>query len=160
MSYSRPLGNSQPAGKTSIAWLAGFWDGEGSILLQRRTTNRGGNWYCPEMTVYNNDRETVDFIKKILDSRGIKSYIHSRKPKNPKHGEQHQLRIVGLTQTTKLLRLLIPHLITKLGRATLLERFVISRLSSSGNKPYSDSENRIRTQLMKPQRLYARQSSD
>ena len=147
MTNSQIKRNSQSAGKIPIIWLAGFWDGEGSFLLQSRKTNRGGNWFCPELSVFNNDEDTMYYIKSILSKLNIGSSLQKRIPKNDNHRIQYRLVVAGLTRSKRLLDLLSPYLITKKKRALLILKFIDKRLSVKGNIPYGKFEKKIIKQL-------------
>lgn len=55
------------------AYLAGFFDGEGSVVLHRY---RGRDRWHPEIILANTDLAVIEEIKRILDNAGIKTNLY------------------------------------------------------------------------------------
>lgn len=65
----------QSAGKgnmqdTDLAWLAGIWEGEGSILLYSRPKSNNTIQITPNVTMTNTDVSIVNKARKIIEEMG------------------------------------------------------------------------------------------
>ena len=54
------------AAKADIAWLGGFWDADGSVLLTKRQT-----YLVPVASCVNTNKKLIDNVTRILDSAGL-----------------------------------------------------------------------------------------
>lgn len=52
------------------AWLAGFWDADGTIGCYKR-----GSYYVPSTSCSNTDKTIIDHVCQLLDSEGISYYL-------------------------------------------------------------------------------------
>lgn len=66
---------------TDLAWLAGIWEGEGSILLYSRPVNDKRIQITPSVTMSNTDVFIVNKCRKIIDSLGCNFSWREYKPK-------------------------------------------------------------------------------
>jgi LAGLIDADG DNA endonuclease family protein len=64
-----------------LAFLAGFFDAEGSIILHKK-----GSRYDPEISFVNTDRELLDFIFARLRQLGFTAYLYWRKQREERGG--------------------------------------------------------------------------
>lgn len=75
----------QSAGKdkmnTDLAWLAGIWEGEGSILLYSRPVNENRMQITPSVTVTNTDVVIMNKVRKIVESLGCNFSWREYRPK-------------------------------------------------------------------------------
>lgn len=100
------------------AYLAGIIDGEGCIMLQRRT-HRGVN--KPIYALYVSIGNTSPSLKQWLDERiPTKTYNHILSSKNPKHREGYNWILAGNRQVMVFLREIMPYLVIKKEQAQLL----------------------------------------
>ena len=103
--------------KINLAYIAGFLDGDGSLMLQlkkRKDGNKSRNRFMVTMCFYQDSRheKTLFWIRRIL---GI-GYISRRKDNIT------ELRINGYKQIEKLLKILLPFIkFKKIQAKALLE---------------------------------------
>lgn len=66
---------------TDLAWLAGIWEGEGSILLYSRPVNDKRIQITPCVTMTNTDVAIVNKARKIIEEMGCNFSWREYKPK-------------------------------------------------------------------------------
>ena len=64
--YTMDIREQVEAVKADIAWLAGFWDADGSVLLTKRTS-----YLVPVASCVNTDKKLIDNVTRILDAAGL-----------------------------------------------------------------------------------------
>jgi hypothetical protein len=135
------MGNQQ--GKTEdvdLAWLAGFLDGEGSLMVKycagsrmQQYRRQGQPYIAPSICVVNTDQPTLDVVRQILANNGLPHHISQRTGGVGKNGRPYQdswdIRVVGFKRCKRWLETLIPYLRTKRGQAEALLELCNSRLS-------------------------------
>jgi hypothetical protein len=132
--------------ETLNAWTAGIIDGEGSILIsprQRRKGNKCKQGYQVRVSVANTD---VKMIIKLHDNWGGSFYHYHNK--NEKRKDYYIWGIVD-KQAEKLLKCIIPYLITKkdVGELALeLRRRINNKIGRNPNI-FSDEEKIIRLNI-------------
>lgn len=126
------MGNQQ---EMDIAWLAGIFDGEGTITMTKNNGTKNPDWNArkSEMSVTNCDERLIVKCIVILERIGIRPYvteIHPRKRVNARSNTQKAYRVCvsKLKDTQTLSRLLAPHLTSKVDQAILMDRYASSRL--------------------------------
>jgi hypothetical protein len=135
-----------------LAWLAGIWDGEGSITIFSHIEKDGCRKLCPTINVTNTDIAMIAEIIKILDGYGIIFSLNKVKTKK-EHSDCYHLITRNMTKIKKTLELLLPYLVNKKPQAEILLRFVNSRLSKmlDGKKPwnwqYTEEEQTMEQQM-------------
>jgi len=118
--------------KTHYAYIAGFLDGDGSLMLQvkKRKDGKRGWRFMASIVFYQDSRHDMPlfWIRKIL---GI-GYISKRKDGIT------ELRIQGFKQIERILKILMPHIRFKYAQARsllnavmVLNRIPIERLKQS-----------------------------
>jgi len=144
-----------------LAWLAGFWDGEGHIGLYNAPA-KGRNRIQQTMTVVNTDTKTIEYVIGILKRLGVKYYI-SETGGNEKHKPRLYVTVRQLNACHVLLNALMPHLKTKKLQAELLSRFVTRRVESDKKRvTYTEEDYYLYNELRslnargykEPQRLH------
>ena len=92
------------------AYLAGFFDGEGSIVIRKR----GKDNYYPQiqLSLSNTDELSIKFLHESLGGR-----VLSIKPSNPKYKTQYSWRLTRNADSKTALELMLPWLIIKKERA-------------------------------------------
>ena len=139
------MGNQQ-ATREEIAWLAGLWDGEGSIGVR---TNIKIHQVSPRIAVYNSNTIIINKAIEILEKMGLKPYVSikndgvGRFPGSKK--DVYQVQIGTYKGAKPFLDQMIPFLVGKKSNAQLLLRFVDSRLrfdrsQSNRDKAYNEQE--------------------
>ena len=66
------------------AWLAGFWDGEGSITIFTHTEKNGRKKICPTINVTNTNEYVIAHVVELLDKLGTSFSILEKKSDNDK----------------------------------------------------------------------------
>jgi len=132
---------------TDLAWLGGYWDGEGSIALFTHTERTGNTKICPTVSVINTDIALVNKSRKILEELGCNFVLHERKPKNTRHSTAWVLTTRNQDYIIKFLTAVSPYLWgEKRQKAEILLDYCqrrsakIRRLPSAGSTPYDESD--------------------
>lgn len=143
------LGNQQ-AKVTDIeyGWVAGFFDGEGSVLLSVRTAGgkNGGPKVTPECRMMATDPESLDMMHDILERQGIGHHIRWSQPKGAcKDGRPYRMAwtitMSGLRRSAAFLGWITPALATKRERAKLCLEYIGLRVAHSDFRtPIDDAE--------------------
>ncbi len=136
---------------TNIAWLAGVYDGEGSLSFFR-FRNRN----CVVVNITNTDLTLLEKARKIMSSitgREFKIYKKNwNKTKIFKSNKQvYSIECNNYLHTYKLLKALLPHLTSKKQKAenAILYLQIRSReLVKSSNKPASQETNLFFERIM------------
>ena len=139
-----------------LSWLAGLWDGEGSITVWRYVEGKRIR-YIATLVLTNTNAELIAQAVKIMDSFGVRMHLHCNMHDNPKHKDAYQLTSKNLQAVKLFLDTLKPFLVGKRAQAELTLRFVNSRLSKydsdghgwSNYQTYDNEEIDIAEQLMK-----------
>jgi len=121
------MGNPQVT-QIEIAWLAGIWDGEGTISVRR---NKKINQFSPRVTMVNTNAAIIRKVADILTRMGIGHYLRE-KGEGGFSGSSRQCWIVSietLEGAKQFLKNVRPLLVGKTYQAELLEMFVRSRIS-------------------------------
>lgn len=123
-----------------IAWLAGIWDGEGSILFQQN-----GNNLRPSAEVSNTDVLIANKVIKLLEENDIGAYIRERSPKD--HRKSYwQITVGEFNSLQKFLELVVPYMnSSKKHRGELVLHYLNKRFERANGKnlkqiPYSDED--------------------
>jgi hypothetical protein len=133
------MGNPQAkVSDIEYGWLAGFFDGEGSVVLTIRSSaaKNGGPKVQPMALLAGTDQASLDAITSILGRVEIGHHIAWGIPKGTaRNGNAYKrawaLRMVGLRRTRKFLTWVLPALHTKRERAELVLRYIDARLAHS-----------------------------
>lgn len=164
------MGNQQAtkqciASDTQLAWLAGFLEGEGSLLMsaQQRSENEKGNRIpkiATEVRIYNTDARLIRKCVEIIRQIGIEPWLEEREQKpmlKPGGGEYKSvdpmlaIKIAKPTEAVVFLRAIRPWLFgSKADRADLMLEFLerrIARIVASGKdargNPYTEEDFEI-----------------
>ena len=110
---------------TDVAWLAGFFDGEGSIELAIARNTKGGQIRVQlRCEIANTHQESIDHVRGLLDVYKIDSYKGMRDRSKYNSKIAYRLIIAGYHNTTAFIRLLLPYLVTKKEHAELALSYV------------------------------------
>jgi len=137
-----------------IGWLAGIFDGEGCISLQRRTlktrNNRTPNIkqafdLIPDILLVNTNWVIIDEVDRLLKEFKVGHYIFSQKNYT---GETRRpkwcVRISGWFRCKAFLVLVGPYLRGKYKEAEVLHEYICSRLSHPQKcHPYTEDEVKV-----------------
>lgn len=132
---------------TDLAWLAGIWDGEGSLTIFSHTEKNGSKKICPTAIVVNTDINIISEIQRILEGLDCSFVIHEYRPTNKKHKLQWRITTRNTLYIRRLLEAILPYLKgEKKAKGEILLRYVkqrrakMERLPSKGSTPY-DAED-------------------
>jgi intein/homing endonuclease len=141
-----------PNKQLDLAYLAGLWDGEGSITVWhsiRKVSKRrkvGADRYIAAIVLVNTNKPMIDNVERILNDMDIYPTIYFRN-RGIKNKDVYQLMSRNLTECETVLKAIYPYLIAKKQQAKLTLQFIESRkkilLSSKGwghGTPYSEDE--------------------
>lgn len=149
----------QSAGK-NLAWLAGFLEGDGSIILAKQRIGKNRIIYTPLVNVTNTDHSLIEYVSKIMKEYQIGHYFTARKTKN---GISKVLLVKGFKRVKKLLPLIIPEMYGKRKQqAICLLEWIHSRELTGNNHTYTEHEMELFEKIKElkkpdnPQRLHAR----
>lgn len=121
------MGNQQ---EMDIAWLAGIFDGEGTITMTKNHGTKHPDWNArkSEMSISNCDERLIVKCVSIIESNGIRPYITCIVPKKRGSLKAYRVCVSKLADTKRLAELMLPHLTSKLEQATMMIRYSTSRL--------------------------------
>lgn len=109
--------------ETSLAWLAGLWDGEGSVGL-----NYQGKGLTSRVQICMTDSETIIKAQSILIELGVRGLGYIYQEKQPWHKPAHHLRINRAWDQRIMARALVPYAVTKRRQWEALLTFLERRL--------------------------------
>src|SRR5271167_444612 len=112
-----------------LAWLAGIWDGEGTISLFFVQESNGSKKIKPIIAVVNTDIAIINEVQKILLQMECNFYSQEVHPKNKKHKLQWRL----ITSNSKYIKIFLetlnPYLRgDKKHRGEILLRYITQRM--------------------------------
>ena len=133
------MGNPQAkVSDIEYGWLAGFFDGEGSVVLTIRPSagKNGGPKVQPMALLAGTDQESLDAISEILECAQVGHHVSWSIPKGTaRNGNAYKrawsVRIVGLKRTKHFIQWILPALRTKHYRAELVLRYIAARQAHS-----------------------------
>ena len=137
-----------------LAWLAGIWDGEGTITVFLTHRDNNEPRYNPALVLTNTNDVIISEAVKILDELEIRMFLFHNHKSNPNYKDAYQLTTRKLTSVKKFCEIMIPFLVGKKAQAELTLRFVNSRLkvfekngSWSQHNKYTEEEISLCEQL-------------
>lgn len=131
--------------ETERAWLAGIWDGEGSISLFENTEKDGSLKLKPVVNMVNTDMGIINKVLDILSRASCNPYIVNRRQsiRNPKHKDVIEVKFSSVVNIKGILELIEPYLEgTKKHKAQILLRYVNRRVDkfSRGDRSYGEED--------------------
>jgi hypothetical protein len=136
-------------------WLAGFFDGEGSVALFIRpsASKNGGPKIQPGCLFGGTEPDTFEHVKDILTRADMTYWAAWGKSRGvTKTGKPHKpawnVNMVGLARSDAFLTWILPALVTKRERAELCRKYIASRRAHSDFRtPILASEWAIAAQM-------------
>ena len=130
-----------------LAWLAGLWDGEGSITVFKHKEKNGTIKLCPTLLIVNCDEKIIWEAKRLLDELGTSFHIHLTESKNDRHKDRYQLNTRNCKYIKIVLEALAPYLIGKKAQAQLVLQFVDKRQDYNApggyRRRYDDEDHQL-----------------
>ena len=144
--------NTEKASREFWIWLAGFFDGEGSILLGRYHRKRDGFLRIKtEVLVANTSKIVMQEIAENLDL-----LLYEGKRMDRKY--LYTVRVCKQENVMLLLEKIIPHLKVKRLQAELLYAYCKSRVEKPHRSDYTQEELQIFTRIRELNRIHGRSS--
>ena len=112
------MGNLNILTSEEAAYIAGMWDGEGNIRIQKRKTKYDTLTFVLQLSVTNNNLEVLEYIKEKIGRGGV--HIHTPPSKNHRGTFRYS---ISATLAYELLPQLIPYLIIKKKHAEICLRY-------------------------------------
>jgi hypothetical protein len=115
--------------ETKLAWLAGLFDGEGSIGISRHSP--AGSWRAlVQMSM--TSRETIEETIRILREMGITAIGYTYQERDAvNHQDAHYLRVARLADIDRLAKAMLAYSVTKKCHWAVMLAFTTSRLQLS-----------------------------
>jgi len=110
-----------------LAWLAGLWDGEGSITMFVAQERNKAPKIIPTLVLVNTNAHIVNEALNIISEIGARFHVFER-PENKKHKACFQLTTRNMGHIKAVLGALIPYLVGKKPQAEMLLRYVNRRM--------------------------------
>jgi hypothetical protein len=125
----------------TLAYAAGFLDGEGCFICRRRMTKRGYLSYNIVVTCCNTNKPIIEWFQNTFGGK-----MHSTKGKTSKHRTVHNWQIVG-RQAKGFAELIVPYLQQKSAQALLI--ILIQNTMTKGGPRVNKSILAERDRLMR-----------
>lgn len=119
--------------QTDLAWLAGIWEGEGSILLYSRTHSDKRIQITPNVVMSNSDIHIVNKCRKIIEEMGCNFSWREYKPKGKEtYLTQYKISSAHAGNIKIFLEHILPYLVgNKKAYAETLLAFVSRRVEKA-----------------------------
>lgn len=116
-----------------LVWLAGFFDGEGTmgIYKMRNRKTQPDGWQV-RVSLCNTHYPTKELVKAILEQIGVSAYWQDSESHNDKWQARWGVSIGGQRRSLKFLEAIYPYLVTKKLQASVLVAYIKSRQNQPG----------------------------
>lgn len=130
LTYRRALKNQVhiPADTTFAAYLAGFFDGEGSIVTQHYHSKGDQEFHYQHLTLTNTDRDVMLWLHDNLGG----GCAMVRQHVNPKYKPTYTLQFESMLEVKSVLEAMLPYLHIKKDKALEALRLINARLAKTG----------------------------
>lgn len=135
--------------ETDKAWLAGFWDGEGSITIFTHTEKNGRQKICPTINVTNTNEYVIAHVVELLDKLGTSFSVAEKHNDNDKWKNAYTVGTRNMNYIKTVLEAIQPYLVCKKAQCTLVLRYVNKKLQqreTNGRPRYDDEDQDIQQQ--------------
>jgi hypothetical protein len=135
--------------ETEKAWLAGFWDGEGSITIFTHMEKNGKEKICPTLLVVNTHEGVIAHVVELLDRLETSFSVQHIKRKEEKNKDVYQVSTRNMAYIKIVLEAILPYLICKKAQGSLVLRYVTKKLQqreTNGRPRYDDEDFEIQEQ--------------
>jgi len=132
---------------TDLAWLAGLWDGEGTITMFSHQEKNGSTKLCPTCVVVNTDIHIINKARALLEELDCKFVVHEYQPKVKGYKVQWRITTRNMEYIRKFLTAVNPYLVgEKKAKGEILLSYVtqriqkMKRIPSKGSTPYDEKD--------------------
>lgn len=126
---------------TQLAWLAGIWDGEGSVGISRYKRPGGATYVLtPQVQIQMTDELTVATTVQVLQGIGLKATRHTWHERKAHHKDMWGYNITRTGYVRQMAIALLPYTVTKRQHWTLIKEFCELRIERVG----LDDQGRLR----------------
>ena len=123
---------------TTLAWLAGILEGDGTVTLSKQKMGKNRIIYTPLVSLTNTDHSLVERVGEIFSCLEIGHYFTSKKTKN---GVAKAITVKGFKRVKKLLPYLIENMYGKKKlQAIQLLNWIKLRELTGNNVTYTEHE--------------------
>jgi hypothetical protein len=144
--------NTQKGNREFWIWLAGFFDGEGTVLVSKYTRTRDGHLrVVPEVMISNTSKPIMMDVAETIDMP-----LSERKREGRKW--IYELRIRKNENIVLFLEKIIPHLRIKRAQAELLYTYCKSRVERPWRSKYTEDEIRMFNKIRELNSVHGRSS--
>lgn len=130
--------------ETDRAYIAGFFDGEGTVSMDSRGKNGKIIYIRPYLKIECTDKPVIEWFSKIFDRN-----LNEWEPSQPNRQNSYSVRVTSLRNVLKILSQLLPYLKIKQRNAQLLIQYCELRLKHLGEHKgwgppkYSEDEMKL-----------------
>ncbi len=125
--------------ETELAYIAGFWDADGCFALIKGADGR----MAPRVEVAN----TAKAIHAYLEDRLTTGVTMTEHRPSPRHKTAHKYRVNRMADVVGLVDALLPYLVIKTERATLVREWCVLRMSLPSRMMHDPREEEIYQRL-------------
>jgi len=132
--------------ETEKAWLAGFWDGEGSITIFTHVEKNGVKKICPTLNVTNTHEGVIAHVVELLDKLGTSFSVQHLKRKEDKHKDVYHVSTRNMAYIKVVIEAILPYLVCKKAQGVLVLRYVTKKLEQRekhGRPRYDEEDEEI-----------------
>lgn len=138
---------------TELAWLSGFFDGEGSVGFHRVYVPTVKNcFYSPRIRLCNTDYGVLEKVFSILKGHGLAFRIDHKIPKVEYHKKHWTISVLGLKRCKRFCEAMLRHCLVKHQELLDMWKFCNSRLSRNRKSIYNNLESDIIRSFLKYRR--------
>ena len=113
--------------ETLLAWIAGFWDGEGTFRLF--WDKRGSRLPQPRISLYNTHYPSLEIITAALDVVGFPHYVVHRPSQFKNWQPQWGIHVYGVKRCLQWCETLAPYTIVKKDKVAAIIEYCQIRLT-------------------------------
>jgi intein/homing endonuclease len=117
--------DNQHATPTDLAYLAGLFDGEGCIRIQRQTLKGKHIGYACNVKITNSDPNIIERAQSIILTLGVNPLIRELdNTKNPQWKSWFDVYLTKQSSMRTVLDAILPYLVGKKARAIIMLRYI------------------------------------
>jgi hypothetical protein len=138
--------SDMPLSPVEAAWMAGLWDGEGSVGISKNMPTgeyQKTHVLCPTLQLSMTCKRTIDRLLALAERAGLTGHGYTYQEKDPaRHADAHHFRVSGQGQIWRVAGLLEPYSVTKRVHWLLIKEFLAGRAKARGIEPGDDARGR------------------